>query len=370
MAPATVRRSSFADARVHRQGEDVGADAVGFRARAWRLFLQRRLLRNGHRVVNQRLDAVRPQRRLQLVTARGQHREQVVHVPGIALGRDLEAGAGEQLPVGGGVRPPRRGPSREQRQARGQDGRLHVVEAAVHAHLAVMVPVRLAPVADAPHLRGQRVVVGRDGAAVAEGAEVLRGVETVGRSHAERPHGPAVARRQVGLAAVFDDREAARRRDRHDGAHVGRLAVQVHRQHRGGARRDGGFDRGRVDRQPARIDVREHRPCAHHHARQRRVRRRHRRRDHLVAGTDPQPAQDDGNRVGSGADANGVGRAARAGEGLLERVHLRPEHVPPALDHAPDGGVDGLAVLSGDKAHERDAGCGHGAAGSLSRGSR
>ena len=55
---------------------------------------------------------------------------------------------------------------------------------------------------------------------------------------------------------------------------------------------------------------------------------------------------------------------------VLEGVHLRPEHVPAALDHAPDGGVDGLAVLAGDEAHERDAGCGHGAAGPLSSGSR
>ena len=212
-AAATVRRSSSPHARVHRQREDLGADAVGFRARGRRLALAAPAASGSEpgsgsasRCPSARSAACSSSRRGR------QHREQVVDVPGVALGRHLDAGPVEQLPV-----EPRRAPAAPRSSPRSngrradEDRRLHLVEAAVHAHLAVMVPIGLAAVADALHLRGQRGVAGRDGAAVAEGAEVLRRVEAVGRRDAERPDRPAFARRQVRLAAVLDDREAARR---------------------------------------------------------------------------------------------------------------------------------------------------------------
>ena len=49
--------------------------------------------------------------------------------------------------IGGGQRAAPRGPRREVRQPRAQDGRLHFVQAAVHAGLDVMVAVRLPAVA-------------------------------------------------------------------------------------------------------------------------------------------------------------------------------------------------------------------------------
>ena len=65
------------------------------------------------------------------------------------------------------------------------------------------------------------------------------------------PTGRPSQRRQVRLRAVFDDRQAVPRGDRLERRHVGRLAVEVHRHDRAGARRDGGST-PRPDRASAR----------------------------------------------------------------------------------------------------------------------
>ena len=85
---------------------------------------------------------------------------------------------------------------------------------------------------------GERGVVGDDRAAVAERAEVLRRVEAERAGDADRADRPAVGRGEVRLAAVFDEREAVPRGDALERRHVGRLAVEVHRQDRARARRD------------------------------------------------------------------------------------------------------------------------------------
>jgi hypothetical protein len=270
--------------------------------------------------------------------------------------------ARQQRAIRGGSGAPGCGPSGEQREARGEDGRLHLIEPAVHAHLAVMVTVRLPAVSDALQAGGERRVAGRNRAAVAERAQVLRRVETVGGRRADRSDRTTLARGQVRLAAVLDDREATGVGDGHDRAHVRGLAVEVHGKDRRGSRSDRGLDRRRADREAARIDVGEDRPRPRHHARKGRVGRRHRRRDYFVAGPDAEAAQDDRDRVGARADADRVGGAAGRGELLLERLDLRAQHVPAAIDDAPDGGVDGRAILTGVQAHERDGSRAHGTA--------
>ena len=72
------------------------------------------------------------------------------------------------------------------------------------------------------------------------------------------------------------------------------------------ARRDRGRGRSGIERQAFGIDVRKHRTRAGHHHRERGVRGRQRRRDHFIAGTDVECAQDQRDRVGAGADADGV----------------------------------------------------------------
>ncbi len=294
----------------------------------------------------------------------------MIDVPGVEFRRHVERGPGEQPAVLGCACAALRGPAGQEWQACGQDGGLQFVEAAVHPHLAVVIAVGLPAIPDPLHLRRQRGIAGGDGAAVSERAEVLGRIEAVGRRHAERSDARPAARRKMGLAAVLDNGEAVPLRDGRDGRHVGRLAVQVHREDGGGAGRDGGLDRGGIDRQPPRIDVGEHRPRAGHHAGQRRVGRGEGRRDDLVARADPQGAKDDRDGIRPRADAHAERRAAAVGERPLERLDLGPQHVPAALDHPADRGLDGGTILARREAHARDAGRAHGDDSSHGPGSR
>ena len=161
------------------------------------------------------------------------------------------------------------------------------------------------------------------------------------------------------LTAVFDDREIVPGGDRFDPRHVGGLAVQVHREDCAGARTDCPRRLVRIERQAIRIDVGEHRPCAGHHHGQRRIGGRQRRRDHLVARPNPEAAEDERNRVGSGPDADGVPGTHRRRELRLERLDFRTENEPAARDHAIDGAANGCGVFARRQREKRNARRGH-----------
>ena len=59
-------------------------------------------------------------------------------------------------------------------------------------------------------------------------------------------------------------------------------------------------------------------------------------------------------RVGSGADADAVRRAARGRELALEGFELRAEHEPAALDHARDRRLHDGRVVGERELEERD----------------
>jgi len=99
------------------------------------------------------------------------------------------------------------------------------------------------------------IFVGYRRAAVAERAEVLRGIEAERAADAECADGRATARSEMRLAAVFDDRQFVARGQRGERRHVRRLAVQVYRHERPRPRRDGCRARARIHRQRLVIDV-------------------------------------------------------------------------------------------------------------------
>src|SRR5207244_12827325 len=101
-----------------------------------------------------------------------------------------------------------------------RDCRLSLVEPRVHAVLRMPVLVGLAAVAEPPQTRRDLRIARRDGAAVAERAEVFRRIEAVGGGGAERSDRTSAARRAVRLAAVLDHEESMAVRDLRDGAHV------------------------------------------------------------------------------------------------------------------------------------------------------
>ena len=128
--------------RAHLAG-DTGGSRAGS-AREWR---KRRLIRNRHRIVNERADAAVGQMRLEPVPVRREYREQVIHVPRIAFRRHRDCRARERVAIGGRERPASSRPRRHQRQARPQHGRLYFVEPAGDAELHVPVAFGLAAVA-------------------------------------------------------------------------------------------------------------------------------------------------------------------------------------------------------------------------------
>ena len=185
---------------------------------------ERRLLRERHRIVDQRLDAGRAQMRLQRVALRAMRTgKQMVDVPGVALGDRREPG--RQALRDSAAASARRRAVRcgQPRQPRAQDRRLQLVEPAVDAGLDVVVAVGLPAVAQPPDALGERRVVGDDGAAVAERAEVLRRIEAEGAADAARADRDAAARSR-GAPGSSPRRRRARgaAATRADASHVGR----------------------------------------------------------------------------------------------------------------------------------------------------
>ncbi len=157
------------------------------------------------------------------------------------------------------------------------------------------------------------------------------------------------------LARVLEQDEAVCARNRVEPRHVGRLSVEVHGQERGRARRDRGFDRRRIDRQPVRIDVGEDGRRAGHADGQCAEGRRERRRDDFVARADAERAERKRDRVGAVADAHAIAGAGGGGEFIFECGEFGAENEPAARDHPIDRRANERRVLAWRQGHERHA---------------
>ena len=216
----------------------------------------------------------------------------------------------------------------------------------------MVIPVGLTAVSRTSDAFGERTVVGDDGAAVAERAEIFCRIETECACSADRADWASVRHRHVGLAAVLDHREVMPRRNPFDRSHVGGLAVEMNRHDRAGPGSYGRNDAFRVDREANRIDVGEHGTRAGHHDRQGGVRCGERRGDHLIARPDAERAQHERDGVGAVADANGVRRASRGGEFRFERLDFRSQHEPAPRDHPVDRAPHVRRIFARRKRHE------------------
>ena len=96
----------------------------------------------------------------------------------------------------------------------------------------------------------------------------------------------------------------------------------------------------RIERQTIGIDVGKNGAGSRHHDRERRVRGRERRRDHLITRPNAKGAQRDRQRIGAGADAYGVGRLTGGRELVFEEFQLWAKNEPAARDDARDGIAD------------------------------
>src|SRR5262245_53211343 len=217
------------DAREHRQGEHPrggrlrdGERAPWIRSAAIRTREVRRL-----RIVEAGADLTIAQMQRETLRVGGADH---VEVPdGITAGRDggqLEvADARERVRVRRSGSPPLLVPAGEQRQLVREDDRLDRVEARSEADQLVVVLGALAVLTQRLDPSDELRIVGDERARVAEGAEVLPGIEAVRRGEPELARRRTVSRGAVGLARVLDDRDA----ELAEAAHVRHLPVEVHR---------------------------------------------------------------------------------------------------------------------------------------------
>ena len=270
----------------------------------------------------------------------GQYKRITNEFTGVLTGKGLEYGG--IVPAGQEV------------QAGAKDGSLHFVEPRIHTKLSVLIAVGLSAVAQPPDAIGDVVPGCRQRPSVAECTEILGRVERVSGDRTEAADGLAVARGQVGLAAILDNREAVTIGDAGDRPHVGGLAVQVDRQDRRSPRCHRRRDRCRVDGQPIGIDVRKDRSCAGHHDRQGAVGGRKWRGDDFIATADPECAQGNSDCIGAGPDTNSTRRTRRLGKFRLECFQLGTEDEPAAFDHPLDGILDRDGVLARRQLQKRN----------------
>ncbi len=313
-----------------------------------------------HRVVHQRLDPSGDQMPLQFAAAIASRRpaapddEQVVHMPGIHfIGKRHRRGC-ERRAVLGCQRPAPRGPLREERKAGTHDRGLHFVEPRIDARLLMPIPIGLAAVSQPLDARRERLIVGHDGAAVAERAEILRRIEAERSRDADCADRTPGSGREMRLTAILDDGKRVPGCDPLDRRHVGGLSVQMNGQNGARPRRHGALDRVGIDRQPPGVDVGKHRASAGHHDREGGIGCRERCRDDLIAGPDAERAKDQGEGVGAVPDADRMRRPARGGKLGFERFDFRPEDKPAARDDTINRGTDGPGVVVRRKRQKRN----------------
>ena len=225
-------------------------------------------------------------------------------------------------------------------QFEAQHGGLHLVHAAVEALHLVEILLLAAVVGHSANVVGQLLVVCRDAARVAQGAQVLSGIETDARRMTEMPGANAFIDCSVGLCHVLYDLQPMPFGHLHDGFHVADTAVEMHHH-------DGfctlcykRFDAFRVDEivLEARFAEHRHQPCA---------------ADGKDAGDVGVGGDDDfgmvvpaeqpfvsrenhGQSVQSVARRHAVLRSAVLGKRFAETRVLLSKQVPPAADHARD----------------------------------
>ena len=167
-------------------------------------------------------------------------------------------------------------------------------------------------------------------ASIAEAAERFRRIEAEGAGPSDRPDRSPARGCEMRLAGVLDERDAVTVGDRTQPRHVRSLPVQMYRNDRGGPRRDGRLDSGRIDCGALVVHIHEDRRTAGHQDREAGEGGGHRGRNDLITGTNPERTQRERNRIGSVADTDGMTGASHRGELGLERRQLGTEHEPPA----------------------------------------
>src|SRR5439155_19122549 len=174
-----------------------------------------------HRIVDRVADALLVEMPLQRVALRRAYDELVVDVKTIGgfrgqRDRAVEAGGAKELAVPRRVRAAARGPPREVRRLHAKDGGLQRVHPEVRADEMVVV-LRIHSVrAQQARAPREAIVVGRDEAGVAEGAEILAREKGEAAERADAAGRTRSVRRADRLRGILDDWDAGALRRLHD----------------------------------------------------------------------------------------------------------------------------------------------------------
>ena len=211
----------------------------------------------------------------------------------------------------------------------------------------------LTEIAQPPNTSSQRVIIGADGSAVAEGAQVLRRIERERRRVTQRARPTTAVRSAVGLCAVLEHEQSPRPGDGVERIHVACLAVQVDGKNRRRALGDRRTDGLRIDQTRPLVDVAEHRSGPGVRDRERRSDERMPRNDHLVSRPDAVASEHELEGRGSRCDADAMRHAAVRRELGFELLDLLPERERARLEESREGPRE-LALDAPMLALERD----------------
>ena len=282
-----------------------------------------------------------------------------------ARGHEAKRQAVEQFPV-----PARQGgaPSvcfRQRGEALVQHRRLDLIETAVPSRRDVVVARALPARAEALHARREAFLRRGHEARIAEGSQILGGVEAEGGGSSEGAERPPAEARSVRLAGVLDDGNAAAGRRLEQSLPAGAsMSEDVHRNDRPDVLSLERPSRGvGVEAEALRLHVGEDRDRPGVLDAERRVAGGERGGEDPVAGTDARRRQGESDGVRAGGHSDGVPDAERFREGPLERLHLRAKDEATRGQHPLDRPADG-GIGIGLEALERNV---HDAAGRMAR---
>ena len=159
---------------------------------------------------------------------------------------------------------------------------------------------------------------------------------------------PAILR-AVRLRGVFDQRQIVLAANRQQRVQVRRVPVEMDRQDRLGARRDGAFDQLRVQVERRVVNIHIDRLGAHVGNGPTGGDESAGGGDDLIARADVEQQHRDMQRRGAAVEPDAMLRAAKPGEILLELRHVRPEAKRAVVERARDGRVNVFA----DRPHLR-----------------
>src|SRR5581483_3457612 len=214
--------------------------------------------------------------------------------------------------------PPRLVPLIQKRKLVSQNRSLDRVEPRRIADHVVVVLQPLSMLAQRANLLRKSLVVGNEGAGIAERAEVLSRIEAECRRNTNLAGAHAVPICAMGLARILDDRKRARTSELAEPRHIRELTVEVYRHDGARAMRDSSSRCIGGERVVGLVHVRRDGRRSHlTHGFERRDECR-RGYDDLVAGADPERVQRESECIQAAADTDAYLAATKSRECVLE----------------------------------------------------